>query len=187
MKTKIYFVRHAQPDFSIKDDMIRPLTENGIKDSIKVTSSLVDKDITYIYSSPFKRAIDTIKDLAMTIGLEIQIHNDFRERNVGKWVEDFKEFSLNQWEDFDYKILDGESLREVQERNIVALFNILDNYCGKNVVIGTHGTALSTIMNYFKPDFGYNDFWDMVDKMPYVLCFSFDGRELENIEEIKVI
>lgn len=187
MKTKIYFVRHAEPDFSIKDDMIRPLTEVGMQDSKKVTNSLINKGITSIYSNPFKRAVDTIKHLAITLDFEIKIDNDFRERNIGEWVEDFRSFSKKQWEDFEFKILQGESLREVQERNIAALFRVLDNNYGKNIVIGTHGTALCTIMNYFNPKFGYDDFWDMIDKMPYILCFSFDGRKLERIEEIEII
>lgn len=54
---KVYFVRHAKPDFSVKDDLIRPLTEEGIKDSKKVTEFLMDKNITKIYSSPYKRAL----------------------------------------------------------------------------------------------------------------------------------
>jgi len=34
------------------------------------------------------------------------------------WIEDFNSFAKKQWEDFDYKLSDGESLREVQNRNI---------------------------------------------------------------------
>lgn len=185
METKIYFVRHAHPDISIRDDMIRPLSERGIIDTKKVTNALMDKNISIIYSSPFKRAIDTIKDFADNVGIEIKIDDNFRERNVGKWVEDFEAFSTKQWADFDFKIEHGESLREVQERNMAALLKVLNNYSGKNIVIGTHGTALSTIINYFNPEFGYADFWNMVDKMPYILCFTFDGMKLESIEEIE--
>ncbi|NLC03408.1 MAG: histidine phosphatase family protein [Tissierellia bacterium] len=186
MLTKIYFVRHAQPDFSIKDDMVRPLTEKGIRDSRKVTRALLDKDIEHIYSSPFKRAVDTIENLAENLDLDINIDYDFCERIVGTWVEDFKTYSQHQWEDFDFKILNGECLREVQERNIGGIFRVLENNYGKNIVIGTHGTALSTILNYFDPDFGYNDFWKIIDRMPYVLCFNFKGKRLVHIEEIEI-
>ncbi|TDT62411.1 histidine phosphatase family protein [Fonticella tunisiensis] len=186
MKTCVYFVRHAEPDFSIKDDLIRPLSEKGIADSKRVTRALMDKNITAIYSSPFKRAIDTIKDFACNAGLEIITVNDFRERRVGEWVEDFKAFSKKQWDDFDFKLSGGESLREVQKRNISALFDVIRNNQGKSVAIGTHGTALSAIINYFNPDFGYDDFWSIVDKMPYILCFKFNDIELESIEEIEI-
>lgn len=102
-------------------------------------------------------------------------------------MEDFKKFSKRQWEDFNFKIEFGDSLKEVQDRNIEALFKVLDDNHGSNIVIGTHGTALSTVINYFNPNFGYDDFWEMVDKMPYILCFNFNGKELENIKEVEVI
>lgn len=185
-KTDVYFVRHAHPDLSIKDEAIRPLSEKGTEDTKKVTDTLIDKNITAIYSSPFKRSIDTIKDFAKTTGLEIRIDNDFRERKVGEWVEDFETFSQKQWEDFDFRLAQGESLREVQERNISALFEVINNNMGKSIAIATHGTALSTIINYFNPDFGYDNFWNIVDKMPYILHFRFEGMELEYIKEIEI-
>ncbi len=187
MKTNVYFVRHAQPDFSVKDEVIRPLSEKGIQDTKKVTDTLINKNIASVYSSPFKRAIDTIKDFSETTGgLEIKIHNDFRERKVGEWVEDFKTFSQKQWEDFDFRLDNGESLREVQERNISALFKVISSNISKSIAIATHGTALSTIINYFNPDFGYTDFWNIVDKMPYILHFSFNDMEIEYIKEIEI-
>jgi 2,3-bisphosphoglycerate-dependent phosphoglycerate mutase len=186
MKTNIYFVRHAEPDFLIKDDLIRPLSDKGLADTKKVTVSLLDKNISVIYSSTFKRAVDTIKDFADYMGFEIITNQDFCERKVGEWVDDFKSYSKNQWEDFDYKLENGESLKEVQARNVSGLLEVIKNNCGKSVVIGTHGTALSTIINYFKPSFGYDDFWGIIDKMPYILCFKFDDEKLEGIEEIAV-
>lgn len=184
MKTEIYFVRHAQPDFSIKDDLLRPLTEKGILDTKRVTSTLIDKTITSIYSSPLKRAIDTIKDFADNRNVEIKMINDFSERRVGEWVDDFKSYSQKQWQDFDFKLPNGESLRQVQERNISALFEVIENNLGSSVAIATHGTALSTIINYFNPDFGYAEFWNIIDKMPFILLFRFNGLKLESLEEI---
>ncbi len=52
MKTNVYFVRHAQPDFSVKDEVIRPLSEKGIQDTKKVTDTLINKNIASVYSSP---------------------------------------------------------------------------------------------------------------------------------------
>ena len=62
--TKIYFVRHARPDFSNHDDYSRPLTEEGLKDCKKVTEFLQSRSITKIFSSPYKRSFDTIRDFA---------------------------------------------------------------------------------------------------------------------------
>ena len=186
MKTYIYFVRHAQPDFSIKDDLTRPLSEQGLADTKKVTNVLMNRNIIAIYSSPYKRAIDTIKDFADNSGIGIITNNDFCERRVGEWVEDFRGYSEKQWHNFDFKLFGGESLKEVQERNISALFDVLRNNLGKSVAIGTHGTALSTIINYFNPNFGHADFWRIIDKMPFIICFKFNDMKLECMEEIEI-
>ncbi len=186
MKTTIYFVRHAKPDFSIKEESIRPLTEQGMIDSKKITASLLDKEITAIYSSPYKRAYDTVVDFAESTELKIQVVDNFRERNVGEWVEDFQGFAKQQWSDFDYKLTEGEALREVQERNISALFDVLKQQGGKNIMVGTHGTALSTILHYFNRNFCYDDFYAFVHKMPYIIKCTFAEMKLETIEEVSI-
>lgn len=184
--TSIYFVRHAQPDMYVKDDMLRPLTEKGMQDAKRVTKVLKERNIEAIYSSPYKRAYDTVKDLALANNLEIKIVEGFRERKVGTWVDDFQAFSQRQWEDFNFKLECGESLKEVQQRNISALNDVLISNLGSNIVVGTHGTALSTIINYYNPDFGYEGFWSIVDKMPYILCFKFRKTEFIGMEEVEL-
>ena len=47
---------------------------------------------------------------------------------------------------------------------------------GKNIVIGTHGTALSAILNYYRPEFGCEDFLRILDWMPYVVELTFEGK-----------
>lgn len=100
------------------------------------------------------------------------------------WIEDFVSFSKNQWKDFDYKLDNGESLGETQIRNIKALINILKENQEGNIVVGSHGTALSTVINYFKKDFGYYEFERIKDIMPLIVCFTFEGQEGVSIEEI---
>lgn len=62
--TKVYFVRHAQPEHSWKEDRTRPLTEEGKKDSRIVQEFLQDKNIAAFYCSPYKRSVETIADTA---------------------------------------------------------------------------------------------------------------------------
>lgn len=179
----LYFARHAKPDFSIHDDLARPLTQEGIEASKKLTKFFLDKNITKLYSSPYKRSIDTILDLSKCLGLDIILIEDFRERKISTgWIEDFTTFSKRQWEDFEYKLEEGECLREVQERNISALHKVLDENTGENIVIGTHGTALSAIINYYDKTFDYSKFEMIKDKMPWVVCLKFEGIELLEVE-----
>lgn len=77
---------------------------------------------------------------------------------------------------------DGESLGEVQRRNIAALNQVLSAYKGNNIVVGSHGTALSTIVNYYQPDFGYEEFERIRGVMPWIVHFAFEGTECRRIE-----
>lgn len=61
--TSIFLVRHAQPDVNWKDGRTRPLTNIGLEDSRKVTLTLEKYNINMLYSSPYKRSMDTIIDL----------------------------------------------------------------------------------------------------------------------------
>lgn len=129
--TRIYFVRHARPDFSIHDDLTRPLADKGI-------------------------------------------------------IEDFDSFVKEQWNNFDYKLSRGESLNEVQKRNTDALYEIVRENTDRNIVIGTHGTALSTLINYYNKDFGYSDFERIKHLMPFIVCVEFQGKEFKTMKEFSL-
>lgn len=182
--TKVYFVRHAAPNFNNHDDLTRELTAQGLKDREVVTKFLWDKGIDAVYSSPYKRAVDTIKEFAHARKLEITLVNDFRERKVGAgWIEDFDSFCKRQWEDFAFKLPQGESLRQVQERNIHALGQILEKHKDENIAIGSHGTALGTILHYFDASFGYHAFNQIRNLMPWIVELSFEGHDFLEMEK----
>ena len=187
--TTVYFIRHAQSDRFTTDDRARPLTALGLSDTPKITAALADKGITHIISSPYTRTLQTVSDLAKALDIQPETDEDFRERAAGKWHGDrFFEFIERQWADFSYRIEDGESLAEVQKRNIAALKRVLEKYAGETVAIATHGTALSTVINYFYPDFGYSDFIRIVDFMPYVIRMDFaDTDTCTGKEEILMV
>ena len=177
--TQVYLVRHAQSDNSVHASRERPLSDIGRRDAKAVTWTLKDRNITVIASSPYKRSCDTVKDLADTLGLAIVAYEDLRERTSGKWFEgDFFDFAKKQWEDFNYHIENGESLGEAQARNIRALKKLLKEHDGENIVIGTHGTALSTILNYYYPQFGFEEFKKIVNFMPFVIRLDLEGETL---------
>ncbi len=187
--TTVYFVRHAQSDRFTQDDRTRPLTAEGMEDTLKITEALKNSGIAHIVSSPYTRTIQTVKNLAETLGLDIETDEDFRERNAGKWHgENFFEFIEKQWADFSYHILDGECLRDVQERNIAALKRVLAKYKGEAVAVATHGTALSTILNYYNPSYDFQSFKRMVDYMPYVVKMEFDEEDnILSFEEVLIV
>lgn len=72
--TTLYFVRHCLPNTNNHNDLTWELSEQGMKDRKLVTSFFRDKKINVVLSSPFKRAIDTVSDLADTLGLPVKTY-----------------------------------------------------------------------------------------------------------------
>lgn len=174
--TKVYFVRHAQSDNTERDSRSRPLTDEGKNDTRLVAEILKSRNVGFIASSPYIRAIDTVGLYSLWTGLDVNIYEDLRERNAGGWHGyRFFDFIERQWADFDYHIEDGESLREVQERNIRVLKKLLEEHDGENIAVATHGTALSTMLNYYYPRFDFECFKKIVNFMPFVIRLDFEG------------
>lgn len=107
--TTVFFVRHAAPNLMNHDDLTRELSAKGLRDRLLVTEFLQTKRIDFVFSSPYRRAVETISDFAEKRRLEISLVNDFRERKVGNgWINNFDEFCQRQWNDFSFKLDDGE-------------------------------------------------------------------------------
>jgi len=185
--TTIYFVRHAQADNTVRGGRTRPLTEKGWADRRLVTDFLQDKRIDAVLSSPFRRAVDTVAEFADKHGHAIERIEDFRERRSDSdWDRSNGLFPLieRQWADFSYTQSDGECLGVVQARNIAALREALARHKDQNIVIGTHGMSLSTIINYYDSTYGFAAFMAMAELMPWVVRMRFDGNSFIEMEKI---
>ena len=183
--TNIYFIRHAEPNYANHDDRSRELTEKGLRDRESVTKFLMGREIHHVLSSPYKRAVDTVKHFADAQGMNIELIEDFRELKVaGEWIEDFNGFAQRQWSDFSYKFSGGESLQEVQDRNIRALMDAVRRYEGKNIIVGSHGVAVSTVIHFFDPSFNYEGYQQIQPVMPLIAHFIFEGTTCRSINLI---
>lgn len=180
--TRVYFVRHAQPDHAWRDDRTRPLTEEGRKDAAIVLDFLKDKKIDAFYCSPYRRSMDTIAGAADFFKKEILTDERLREREGGQDGNNHGMFR-KRWADHDFHEDGGESIAMVQKRNMEALDKILTNHPDQTVVVGTHGTALSSILNHYDHDFGCEDFLRIIDWMPYIIELDFEGGKLVGRQE----
>ena len=177
---KIFMVRHAQPQRGWLEERTRPLTAEGRSDARLVTRFLSERRIDAFYSSPYRRAIETIEGAAAFFNMEIQTDEDLREIVKGP-SGDRNAFPI-WWEDPSHHNQDGESLAMLEARNIAALRKILRD-CQTvvddvSVVVGTHGMALSAILRYYDPSFGCEDFFRFMDWMPYSIELDFEGELL---------
>ncbi len=180
----IYFIRHAESDHAVREDFIRPLTARGLADAERLPEALAGVRFDRICSSPYLRAVQTVWPLARAQGLHCELIEGLHEQRVGEWVEDFRPFAEKQWADFHFRLPGGESLADTQARMIGALHRLVEGAPGQTLAIGTHGEALSTVLRYYRPGFGFADFWRIVPLLPYVIRLRLRGTECVGMEEI---
>jgi 2,3-bisphosphoglycerate-dependent phosphoglycerate mutase len=178
----LYFVRHAHSAYT-PDELGRPLSSRGYADAARVTEILKREKIDYVYSSPYKRAIQTVEGIAGYINKEILIEDHFKERMLARdAVDDFSVAITKVWEDEDFAWKGGESNNVAQRRGVLAAEKIIERHMGEKVVIGTHGNLMVLIMNYYNKSYGF-DFWRKLE-MPAIYKLSYYKKNLVNAEKI---
>ena len=178
MLTNLYLVRHAHSTYT-PEELKRPLSEKGLKDAYKVKELLREENIDHVISSPYLRAIQTVEGIALTLGREIQIVDEFKERKQTKEdVNDFEQAIRKVWDNPDFSWEGGESNKSAQQRGIKGIEMALDKYEGKNVVVGTHGNIMVLMMNYFDEQYDF-EFWKKL-AMPDIYKLSFQKKTLVN-------
>lgn len=197
----IYFMRHSEPLKSINInnfDSLQvqnkkwPLTLEGEK-LAKEKSLLAElSNFDVVISSNYVRAMATAKYFMKD---EIYIDERFGERKFGinSWDEKPKDFEERQFNDFNYKMPNGESLNEVIYRENEALTEVLNKFSDKKILIVGHSTALASLFSKwceisytdsykFKGKVFFNGIWNYCET--FKLTFD-DNNELVTIENIK--
>ncbi|MGB0687348.1 MAG: histidine phosphatase family protein, partial [Paracoccaceae bacterium] len=125
MKT-IYLIRHAQSTGQQPDGDLTELGKQQAQDLIARLSSIG----TYgAYSSPYLRALDTIRPYCDSAGLDIQTDPDLAERQLKPfdlWLpfDELMHHLRLSFENWDYKMEGGESLNNTQRRALRGLRKI---------------------------------------------------------------
>ncbi|MBM7663757.1 2,3-bisphosphoglycerate-dependent phosphoglycerate mutase [Solibacillus kalamii] len=180
--TNLYFVRHAHSIYT-PNELNRPLSERGFDGATIVTKLLKTEEIGIVVSSPYKRAVQTVKGIAEYINTEVEILDGFKERTLTTVpANDFNLAITKVWEDYSFSWEGGESNIVAQKRGVETTLNILEKYKGENVVIGTHGNIMVLIMNFFDSQYDFS-FWQNLD-MPDIYKLTFNGKVLRNVEKI---
>ncbi|NGZ75625.1 histidine phosphatase family protein [Saccharibacillus alkalitolerans] len=176
-ETRLYFVRHAHSAYVHGMELERGLSAEGTTDAEAVRRRLEGEGVGVFVSSPYRRAIDTIRPLADSAGIAVEIHDDLRERLVSGsrdiGADRFLEEKQRCYEDFDYRPPGGESGREARKRASAVLLELLRRYPGERIAVGTHGDILTLMLGGFDERYGF-DFWRRLS-MPDIYCASFEG------------
>ena len=153
-----YLIRHAHAEWT--PDEQRPLSTQGMVDAIGVADTLDAAPISHIYSSPYRRAIQTIKPLADRLRIAIEVMDDLRERALGrpKTAASFVAAVEQTWRDPSFAHPGGEANQIAQERAVTVVKRLSEAHQGGQVVLSTHGNLLALLVNQFDARCGF-DFW----------------------------
>lgn len=175
---RILVVRHAEPVVATVDgppEPLRPLTERGRRQAKELADELNAARPHTIVSSPYRRALETVRPAADRIGLGIELLDGQREWRSGlRPTPDWKDHYLRCWADPAYALPGAESHRQAQRRMLAALDGMVARWLpgGGTVVAGTHGTVISLALSGLGVPVG-EEFW-LGMPMPAVYRFDVD-------------
>lgn len=209
MNKLVYCIRHAgsfvkinqgkTPTFFEQNvDMI--LSVDAEEKARKMSEAKQLQNIDSVYCSNSVRAIQTAKYIAYKNGnMEVNVENALNERCFGvKYIKELPcDYIKRQYDDFDYKLENGESINEVKER--ITRF-IDENILVKNfskVAVVLHGVNLTAYLtNFCKVSFLNDQFkilfnndlvYDGILKSPDIFELEFDyNNKIQSVKNIKI-
>lgn len=155
---KITAIRHCKAE---GQESNASLTAEGEQQARELAAFLEGQQFDCVISSPFKRAVDTIKPFAELNEISIKIDERLAERILSS--EDDPNWRTNlerTYHEEHLKFPGGESTYEAKER-ISSFINDLQRKSYQSVLIVTHGNLLSLMINLFQPSFGFKE-WELL-------------------------
>lgn len=152
----LYVARHGQTVWNTENKVCGitdvELTEKGKEQAKDLACEVERNDISFIISSPLKRAVETSEIVSAICNIPFQIDDRLIEQNYGIYEgtdrnnEDF----LNNKRCFAFKYPNGESMMQVAYRIYGLMDEIKCKYRDQNVLIISHGGVCRVINTYFK-------------------------------------
>lgn len=153
---KIFFARHGESQANILHEISNrrlrhPLTQTGREQAARLAHRLQNQSISYIYSSPVLRAIETTVILANQLCIDYEVTEALREYDLGElegrsdektwefWQELFDDWTIRK--DWERRAPGGENFYEVQRRFVPFVNRLIAQYqnTDKNLLCVSHG------------------------------------------------
>ncbi|WBB53573.1 histidine phosphatase family protein [Verrucosispora sp. WMMD573] len=164
--TEIVLVRHARsvpPTADGPDDFTRPLTRDGLRQAQELAPALTELRPAAVWSSPYRRAIQTVQPTADALGLPVHTLAELREWDDGlAFTEVWESHYARSWAELSHARPGGESLAQLGIRAVAALRTLVRHHPGRIVVVGSHGTFICRAL----AGFGVPVDWAAARQMP---------------------
>lgn len=157
---ELILVRHGETNHPLTNQYIgitnEALGERGKKQALSLARTFVREKLDAIYTSPLDRAKDTAEPIANSLRMDMEILTSLCDRNYGIWegkspeeIRDKFPEENEQWYQnwFEYEIPQGESAKQVYERNVEAIQKILEKHESGKILIVTHQVCIRNILS----------------------------------------
>jgi probable phosphoglycerate mutase len=189
---KLYFARHAESEANIKHiisnrGLLHPLSERGRTQAEDLAKKLKNANLSGIFCSPIQRAVETAQIVGVSLGIPIAKADALLEFDAGvmegrsddeAWFE--LGHAMRMWlevRDPNYRIIDGESLIEVQDRFFEFITHLVKIGGDESFLLISHGgtfrLTIPFLLKNLPPNLYEDRFFDYTD---YTLAEVVDGQ-----------
>lgn len=159
MKTTIYIVRHAK-SIANENGLFGGITDyelsnEGLEQAENLAIRLKNYEFNNIYSSPLKRAIQTITPTAIMKNKDINIVDNLKEINVGTWENILRDDLRKQYpnenkyiDETEYycNINEQEETIDVANRMLNTIHELALNNIGQSIIVVSHLVAIRALL-----------------------------------------
>ena len=125
---KLYLLRHEKRPLH-NPGFFTNLTDEGLKDTIKITDYFNNIDLDVVFCSPFIRTIQTIQDLTIKKNIKINIENSLYESLQEEKFSNTKNYSFNDINTESQNIYDFQNINfEYQSLLSIDTISFPDNF-----------------------------------------------------------
>ncbi|RLQ91133.1 histidine phosphatase family protein [Falsibacillus albus] len=180
MKKNIYLVRHAKAE---GQEFSASLTELGRRQAQGLISFFQNKKIDRIVSSPFLRAMETIRPLAESIDLNIEEDVRLSERVLSQEdFPDWKDKLRESFDDFSLAFPGGESSQAGFDR-AKSLIEEIRKSPYENIILVSHGNLSTLLLRQFDEQYGYEHLMNLTNPDVYHIRMDGDSVHIWRIWE----
>ena len=164
-----YLVRHCQAEGQHPQ---AGLTVEGRAQADRLARFFGQMEISYIVSSPYVRAIESIGPTLKQTKLPLETDIRLSERVLGNGhLPDWLEHLEQSFKHMELKLAGGESGSEAAERGIAAVSAV-----PHQSIVVTHGNLLALMLNHWDSIFGFADWRNLSN--PDIFKITHDGQSV---------
>lgn len=155
--TKVFLIRHGETDWNrlqkYQGQTDIPLNSDGVRQAEQLASRLQRETFDAVYSSDLVRAHETATVLATPHQLQVTTCPGLKEISFGDWEGLTYDHIMGEWsgemglffsKPGEVEIPNGETFRQLQERVVATLDELVRAHPQQTILVVSHGAAIRT-------------------------------------------